>query len=181
MSLAVTLALIGLYIILRFHTWRLSLGAILAVMHDPILVLGVFSITQTKFDLAVVAAILPMAFISGMSGPYMRPIPVGASAAMAFSLLVAFVVTPWAAVRLLEQALVHDRAAVGVEHVTVDPDGVFADPVQADDVAQAAADQPLNLDAAPVDLAGAVARLAGRGRTGQHAVLGRQPALALAG
>jgi preprotein translocase subunit SecF len=57
-SLAVTLVLIALYIILRFHTWRLSLGAILAVMHDPILVLGVFSITQTQFDLAVVAAIL---------------------------------------------------------------------------------------------------------------------------
>jgi preprotein translocase subunit SecF len=43
---------------LRFHTWRLSLGAILAVIHDPILVLGIFSITQTPFDLAVVAAIL---------------------------------------------------------------------------------------------------------------------------
>ena len=57
-SMGVTLLLIGLYIILRFHTWRLSLGAILAVMHDPILVLGVFSVTQTKFDLAVVAAIL---------------------------------------------------------------------------------------------------------------------------
>jgi preprotein translocase subunit SecF len=57
-SMGVTLFLIGLYIILRFHTWRLSLGAILAVLHDPILVLGVFSITQTKFDLAVVAAIL---------------------------------------------------------------------------------------------------------------------------
>jgi len=58
LSLAVTLFLIGLYIILRFHTWRLSLGAILAVMHDPILVLGVFSFTQTLFDLSVVAAIL---------------------------------------------------------------------------------------------------------------------------
>jgi preprotein translocase subunit SecF len=57
-SMGVTLALIGLYIILRFHTWRLSLGAIFAVLHDPILVLGVFSITQTKFDLTVVAAIL---------------------------------------------------------------------------------------------------------------------------
>ena len=57
-SLAVTLVLIALYIILRIHTWRLSLGAILAVMHDPILVLGVFSVTQTKFDLPVVAAIL---------------------------------------------------------------------------------------------------------------------------
>jgi preprotein translocase subunit SecF len=57
-SMAVTLFLISLYIILRFHTWRLSLGATFAVLHDPILVLGVFSITQTKFDLAVVAAIL---------------------------------------------------------------------------------------------------------------------------
>ena len=51
--------------------------------------------------LAVVAAILPMAFVRGLSGPYLRPIPVGASAAMIFSLVVAFVVTPWAAVRLL--------------------------------------------------------------------------------
>jgi preprotein translocase subunit SecF len=58
LSLAVTLVLIAGYIILSFHTWRLSLGAILAVMHDPILVLGVFSVTQTLFDLSVVAAIL---------------------------------------------------------------------------------------------------------------------------
>jgi multidrug efflux pump subunit AcrB len=49
----------------------------------------------------VVAAILPMAFVSGLMGPYMRPIPIGASAAMVFSLLVAFIVTPWASVRLL--------------------------------------------------------------------------------
>jgi multidrug efflux pump subunit AcrB len=49
----------------------------------------------------VIAAILPMAFVSGLMGPYMRPIPVGASAAMVFSLLVAFVVSPWAALRLL--------------------------------------------------------------------------------
>jgi multidrug efflux pump subunit AcrB len=52
--------------------------------------------------LAVVAAILPMAFVGGLMGPYMGPIPVGASAAMIFSLVVAFLVTPWAAVRLLE-------------------------------------------------------------------------------
>jgi multidrug efflux pump subunit AcrB len=52
--------------------------------------------------LAVVAAILPMAFVGGLMGPYMRPIPIGASAAMVFSLVVAFVVTPWAAVRLLK-------------------------------------------------------------------------------
>ncbi len=50
---------------------------------------------------AVIAAILPMAFVGGLMGPYMRPIPVGASAAMIFSLLIAFIVTPWAAVRIL--------------------------------------------------------------------------------
>ena len=50
---------------------------------------------------AVIGAILPMAFVRGLMGPYMRPIPVGASAAMMFSLIVAFVVSPWAALRLL--------------------------------------------------------------------------------
>ncbi len=50
----------------------------------------------------VIAAILPMAFVGGLMGPYMRPIPVGATAAMIFSLLVAFIVTPWAAIRLIK-------------------------------------------------------------------------------
>jgi len=51
--------------------------------------------------LTVIAAILPMAFVGGLMGPYMRPIPIGATAAMIFSLMVAFIVTPWAAIRLL--------------------------------------------------------------------------------
>ncbi len=54
---------------------------------------------------AVLAAVLPMAFVHGLMGPYMRPIPVGASAAMLFSLIVAFVVSPWAAMRLLGKHL----------------------------------------------------------------------------
>jgi multidrug efflux pump subunit AcrB len=60
--------------------------------------------------LTVVAAILPMAFVGGLMGPYMRPIPIGASAAMLFSMAAAFIVTPWAAVRLLksESAHAHD-------------------------------------------------------------------------
>lgn len=49
----------------------------------------------------VIAAIVPMAFVSGMMGPYMRPIPVGASVAMLASLGVAFIVTPYLAYRLL--------------------------------------------------------------------------------
>jgi multidrug efflux pump subunit AcrB len=50
---------------------------------------------------AVIAAILPMAFVGGLMGPYMRPIPVGASFAMLFSAFIAFVVSPWAFVKIL--------------------------------------------------------------------------------
>jgi multidrug efflux pump subunit AcrB len=61
----------------------------------------------------VIAAILPMAFVSGLMGPYMRPIPIGASVAMLASLAVAFIVTPYLAYRLLKghvrsPALVHE-------------------------------------------------------------------------
>ena len=52
---------------------------------------------------AVIAAILPMAFVGGLSGPYMSPIPIGATAAMLFSLLVAFTVMPWASARLFKK------------------------------------------------------------------------------
>ncbi len=52
----------------------------------------------------VIAALLPMAFVSGLMGPYMRPIPVGASAAMLFSLLVAFIVSPWLGYRVLRRS-----------------------------------------------------------------------------
>ncbi|MGD2079517.1 MAG: efflux RND transporter permease subunit [Nitrospirota bacterium] len=52
----------------------------------------------------VIAALLPMAFVRGLMGPYMRPIPVGAAAAMLFSLLVAFVVSPWLSYIVLKKA-----------------------------------------------------------------------------
>ncbi len=52
---------------------------------------------------AVIAAILPMAFVGGLMGPYMRPIPIGSTAAMLFSLAIAFTLTPWAAVRVLRR------------------------------------------------------------------------------
>lgn len=50
----------------------------------------------------VIAALMPMAFVTGLMGPYMRPIPINASVAMFFSLLVAFIITPWASYRLLK-------------------------------------------------------------------------------
>ena len=63
--------------------------------------------------LAVIAAILPMAFVGGLMGPYMRPIPIGASAAMLFSLIVAFVVTPWASIRVLKGDTNHQETEEG--------------------------------------------------------------------
>ena len=59
--------------------------------------------------IAVIAAILPMAFVRGLMGPYMRPIPVGASSAMFLSLLVAFIVSPWAAMRLVAHTASHEK------------------------------------------------------------------------
>jgi len=51
---------------------------------------------------AVIVALLPMAFVTGMMGPYMRPIPINSSVAMFFSMLVAFVLTPYLAIRWLK-------------------------------------------------------------------------------
>src|SRR5262249_56145931 len=76
-------------------------------------VTGVQTCALPISTLTVVAAILPMAFVGGLMGPYMRPIPVGASAAMLFSLAAAFIVTPWAAVRLLRSSGSHGHAKEG--------------------------------------------------------------------
>jgi len=72
---------------------------------------------------AVVAALLPLAFVSGLMGPYMRPIPVNASAAMIFSLLVAFVVSPWLTFRLFRKyAEAHRRSNAAFDRVAETPE-----------------------------------------------------------
>ena len=60
---------------------------------------------------AVISAVLPMAFVGGLMGPYMRPIPTGSSAAMFWSLAIAFMVTPWAAIRILRWGSKYPKAA----------------------------------------------------------------------
>ncbi|KAB2967638.1 efflux RND transporter permease subunit [Zoogloea sp.] len=71
----------------------------------------------------VIAALLPMAFVSGLMGPYMAPIPINASMGMAISLLVAFIVTPWLAGKLLKPVgpdpagHAPDRLTQGLERV----------------------------------------------------------------
>ena len=61
--------------------------------------------------LTVIAALLPMAFVSGLMGPYMSPIPINSSLGMALSLAIAFTVTPWLALKLMKP---HDMPG---EHV----------------------------------------------------------------
>jgi multidrug efflux pump subunit AcrB len=53
--------------------------------------------------LTVIAALLPMAFVTGLMGPYMSPIPINASIGMLISLAIAFIVTPWLALKLIKQ------------------------------------------------------------------------------
>ncbi len=57
--------------------------------------------------LTVVAALLPMLFVSGLMGPYMAPIPINASAAMVFSFFVAVIIAPWLMIRFARKVLAH--------------------------------------------------------------------------
>jgi multidrug efflux pump subunit AcrB len=68
--------------------------------------------------LTVIAALLPMAFVSGLMGPYMSPIPINSSLGMALSLAIAFTVTPWLALRLM--------TSHGAHHAHAEPKGLAA-------------------------------------------------------
>ncbi|WP_406646109.1 efflux RND transporter permease subunit [Aliisedimentitalea scapharcae] len=63
--------------------------------------------------LTVVAALLPMLFVSGLMGPYMSPIPANASAAMIFSFFVAVIITPWLMIKIAGGAPVHHDEGQG--------------------------------------------------------------------
>jgi multidrug efflux pump subunit AcrB len=64
--------------------------------------------------LTVIAALLPMAFVSGLMGPYMSPIPINASMGMLLSLAIAFVVTPWLARLWMKPARRAQRSTTGI-------------------------------------------------------------------
>ncbi len=66
----------------------------------------------------VIAALLPMAFVGGLMGPYMRPIPINASVGMLISLAVAFIITPWLAYRLLRNHMHRPAGDVSQARVT---------------------------------------------------------------
>ncbi|BAU22772.1 multidrug transporter AcrB [Caldimicrobium thiodismutans] len=92
----------------NIHRWfkaRLAPNARLAII-------GAVNEVRAPIILAtftVIAALMPMAFVTGLMGPYMRPIPINASVAMLFSLLVALIITPWAAYRILKTPAEEDK------------------------------------------------------------------------
>ncbi|MCB1184633.1 efflux RND transporter permease subunit [bacterium] len=96
------------------NSLKTALGAIQEVGNPTILA-----------TLTVIASMMPMAFVRGLMGPYMAPMPIGASLAMVFSLLVALTISPWLAVRLLKpkQHFREDQPGEG----TLGADGVDDD------------------------------------------------------
>ncbi|MFW6088202.1 MAG: efflux RND transporter permease subunit [Gemmatimonadota bacterium] len=72
--------------------------------------------------LTVIAAVLPMLFVSGLMGPYMSPMPIGATLAMSFSLLVALVIAPWLAFRLLSK---HGEPLTDAEPTDAEPESGY--------------------------------------------------------
>jgi multidrug efflux pump subunit AcrB len=72
----------------------------------------------------VIAALLPMAFVTGLMGPYMSPIPINASMGMFISLAIAFVITPWLALKMMKPAA-HGTAGHGVDATTARLDRLF--------------------------------------------------------
>ena len=75
----------------------------------------------------VIAALMPMAFVSGLMGPYMSPIPINASTGMLISLLVAFIITPWLAYKLLSRSHAHsdDEAQASPSESSISKDKTY--------------------------------------------------------
>ncbi|AKS41314.1 efflux RND transporter permease subunit [Wenzhouxiangella marina] len=108
----------------RIEVSRRSLKDIIPVAVDEV---GTPTIMAT---LTVMAALLPMAFVTGLMGPYMSPIPINASAGMMMSQVVAFVLAPWLALRLIRPGhaaansdgseVGHESSAEGVNQKVLD-------------------------------------------------------------
>src|SRR6056297_3141060 len=91
---------------------RVSSRSLREVIPEAVDEVGTPTIMAT---LTVMAALLPMAFVTGLMGPYMSPIPINASAGMVVSQIVAFVLAPWLAVRLLGHQRLKDTGGDGNE------------------------------------------------------------------
>ncbi|MBK8895492.1 MAG: efflux RND transporter permease subunit [Propionivibrio sp.] len=91
----------AIVVVENIHRWQVLFPAkpLLEIIPQAVDEVGGPTILAT---LTVIAALLPMAFVTGLMGPYMSPIPINSSMGMLISLAVAFVVTPWLAARLMK-------------------------------------------------------------------------------
>ena len=97
----------AIVVVENIHRRRaLEAGPLTGIIPDAVDEVGGPTILAT---FTVIAALLPMAFVSGLMGPYMRPIPINASMGMLISLAIAFTVTPWLALKFFRQE--HHAAA----------------------------------------------------------------------
>ena len=100
----------AIVVVENIHRHRmLSTGSLREIIPRAVDEVGGPTILAT---LTVIAALLPMAFVTGLMGPYMSPIPINASTGMLISLAVAFVITPWLTGRMLAHTR-HDHAHAG--------------------------------------------------------------------
>jgi multidrug efflux pump subunit AcrB len=95
----------AIVVVENIHRRRaLESGPLTGIIPDAVDEVGGPTILAT---FTVIAALLPMAFVTGLMGPYMSPIPINASLGMLISLAIAFTVTPWLALRLLKSKHSH--------------------------------------------------------------------------
>jgi multidrug efflux pump subunit AcrB len=91
----------AIVVVENIHRRRaLDAGPLHGIIPDAVDEVGGPTILAT---FTVIAALLPMAFVSGLMGPYMSPIPINASMGMLISLAIAFTLTPWLALRILHR------------------------------------------------------------------------------
>jgi len=109
-----------------FRRWMEAGRTTVGIAIDAVREVGNPTILAT---LTIISALLPMGWVSGLMGPYMRPIPVLGSAAMFFSLVAAFIFTPWFAVRMRPASFKAFRKAEAREKRTHEIIGKFYEPV----------------------------------------------------
>ncbi len=109
-----------------FRRWMEAGRTTVGIAIDAVREVGNPTILAT---MTIISALLPMGWVSGLMGPYMRPIPVLGSAAMFFSLLAAFIFTPWFAVRVRPASLKAFQKAAAREQRTHEIIGKYYEPI----------------------------------------------------
>ena len=109
-----------------FRRWMEAGRTTVGIAIDAVREVGNPTILAT---MTIISALLPMGWVSGLMGPYMRPIPVLGSAAMFFSLIAAFIFTPWFAVRVRPSSVKAFRKAEAREKRTHEIIGKIYEPI----------------------------------------------------